>query len=170
MEYDNTANRGVQGLLRLYAYEVATASPPLDQATAAVHLADWILLYGGNGRAVDAYEFAYAAAQEAAIPADAIAELFAPELPVVLPAFQPNPLARDETKASAGHIDVGFSITKYGGSRHIEILDAVNASRDAEERLVTLIARSRFRPRSSDGRFDVAWPVVVRYFVPAADQ
>jgi hypothetical protein len=165
MKYDNTYNRGRQILQRLYAYDVATAQPALTQATAAVQIADWDLLYAGNGRAVDAYEFAYAALQKAGIEQASIDALFAPKLPVVLPPSQPNPLARDETADAAGHIDVGFSITKYGDGRDIHILDAANASPDEQERLVTLIARSRFRPRTTSGRFDDASRVVVRYHV-----
>jgi hypothetical protein len=165
MQYDNTYNRGRQILQRLYAYGVATEQPFLTQATAAVQLADWDLLYAGNGRAVDAYEFAFAAAQNAGIAQASIDALFAPEVPVVLPAFHANPLASDETRDATGHIDVVFSITKYGDGRAIDILDAVNASPDQRERLVTLIATSRFRPRTTTGRFDGASRVIVRYYL-----
>jgi hypothetical protein len=165
MQYDNTYNRGRQILQRLYAYGVATEQPVLAQATAAVQLADWDLLYAGNGRAVRAYEFAYGAAKKAGIAQAAIDALFAPELPVVLPAFHVNPLARDETRDARGHIDVVFSITKYGDGRGIDILASVNASRDERERLVTLIATSRFRPRTTSGRFDGAARVIVRHYL-----
>jgi hypothetical protein len=88
-----------------------------------------------------------------------------PELPVVLPAFQPNPLARDETKEAIGHIDVEFDVTKYGRGRDVEILDAANATRDAQDRLVRLIATSRFRPRPVAGTFGRASRVAVRYYL-----
>jgi hypothetical protein len=83
----------------------------------------------------------------------------------VLPAFQPNPLARDESKDATGHIDVAFDITKYGRGRAVDILDAANVTRDAQERLVALIMNSRFRPRPSDGAFDRASRVAMRYYV-----
>lgn len=163
--YDNTYSRGRRILSRLYAYDVAASSPLPAQASAAVQMADWDLLHALNGRAVHAYAFAYAACEEAGIARSSIDELFAPALPVVLPAFKPNPLARDEARAATGHIDVAFAITKYGRGRDIEILDSENAARDERERLMSLIAKSRFRPRPTDGRFDAAARVAVRYYL-----
>lgn len=159
----DTYNRGRQGLSRLYAYDAAASRPLLSQASAIVQMADWELLHSNNGDAVNGYRLVLAALQTAGTAEASIDELFSPTVPVVLPAFQPNPLARDETRDEMGHIDVAFEITKYGRGRAIEILDANNATRDAKARLVSLIALSRFRPRPTNGEFVGDSRVVVRY-------
>jgi hypothetical protein len=158
-------HRGRQSLRRLYAYGAATASAPLSQADAALQIADWDLLYSRNGEAVDRYQFIYAMLEQAGVSEASIDGLFSPSIPVVLPAFQPNPLLRDETRPAAGHIDVAFEITKYGRARAVEILDEMSATDDAKHDLVDLIAGSRFRPRPTDGQFGVTSRVVVRYYL-----
>lgn len=157
--------RGRLSLLRLHAYAVASSSPPLAQASAVAQVADWDLLYSRNGLAVEAYEAAYAMLRNAGVPTESIDKLFSPSTPVVLPAFEPNPLARGETQPETGHIDVAFTITKYGRGRDVEIREAVNATEAAQAGLVTLIKQSRFRPRPMAGRFGVDSLVAVRYGV-----
>jgi hypothetical protein len=163
--YGSTYQRGRQSLRRLYAYGVASTSPLLTQANAAVQLADWELLYSRHGVAVDAYQLAYDVLATTDVPRASREQLFAPPLPVVLPAFQRNPLARDETRPVTGHIDVEFEITKYGRGREVEILGATNATDVARDRLVSLIMTNRFRPRPMDGKFADSSRVVTRYYL-----
>ena len=85
--------------------------------------------------AIESYEVARAMLEQAGAAESSVEQLFAPPTPVVLPAFQPNPLARDETRAATGYIDVAFEITKYGRSRAVEILDAANATHAAKQDL-----------------------------------
>jgi hypothetical protein len=158
-------HRGRQSLRRLYAYGAASSTSALGQAGAVVQMADWDLLYSHNGQAVASYGLAHEMLERAAVPHSSIEELFAPATPVVLPAFQPNPLARDESRPSTGHIDVEFEITKYGRGRAVEIQAAVNATDDAVDHLVTLIKSSRFRPRLVGGTFADASPVAMRYYL-----
>jgi hypothetical protein len=158
-------HRGRQSLRRLYAYSAATSSAPLDQADIALQIADWDLLHSNNGLAVDRYELIYGMLEESGVARESIEQLFAPSTPVVLPAFEPNPLAPDETRAAIGHIDVGFEITRFGRSRGVDVLAAENATDDAKRALVDAITHSRFRPRPTDGRFGVASSVVVRYYL-----
>jgi hypothetical protein len=159
-------HRGRQSLRRLYAYEAAASSGSLlQQADAVVQLADWDLLYSHNGQAVDNYAVAYDMLAEAKVAPASIDQLFAPATPVVLPAFQPNPLVPDEQRASTGHIDVAFEITKYGRGRAIEFLGAENASNDALRRLESIIKYNRFRPRVMDGEVAESAPVSVRYYL-----
>jgi hypothetical protein len=160
-----TYSRGRQSLWRLYAYEAASSGPPLAQAQALADIADWDLLHSRNGLALEGYEAAYAMLQKAGVPVASIAEVFAPATPVVLPAFNGNPLAPDPTLTATGHIDVAFTITKYGRSRDVEIREAVNATDDARERLRDLINSSRFRPRLTDGVFADTTPVAFRYYL-----
>lgn len=157
--------RGRQSLRRLYAYEAASSASPLVQAEALAAIADWDLLYSHNGLAVDEYELAHARLRHAGASAEAIERLFAPAIPVVLPAFKANPLAADDTRPATGHIDVAFTITKYGRARDVEIRGAVNATAEAQVRLARLIASNRFRPRLTDGAFADATEVAFRYYV-----
>jgi hypothetical protein len=157
--------RGRQSLRRLYAYSVASASPQLEQASALVAIADWDLLFSSNGLAVEGYTLARGMLEKAGAGEASIAELFAPSVPVVLPSFQPNPLARDETLPVRGHIDVAFAITKYGRARALDIRGAANATDDDKADLTSLLRTSRFRPRLTDGQFADAAPVLVRYYL-----
>jgi hypothetical protein len=158
-------HRGRQSLRRLYAYAAATSSAPIDQADIALQIADWDLLHSNNGVAVDRYEAIYAMLEEAGVAPESIEQLFAPPTPVVLPAFEPNPLAPDETRAATGHIDVEFEITRFGRSRGVDIVTASNASDDAKRYLIDVITHSRFRPRPTSGHFGGASSVVMRYYV-----
>lgn len=154
--------RGVQSLGRLYSYAAATAGPASPQlAHAVVQMADWELLYSHHGQAVELYARAYAMLDES----EPVAQLFAPGTPVVLPAFQPNPLAADDTREPNGHIDVEFEITKYGRARKIDILAVENAADADITRLDRLVASSRFRPRLTESGAPDATPVVVRYYL-----
>ena len=89
--------------------------------------------------------------------------MFAPAMPIVLPAFEPNPLIHEEARAATGHIDVAFEITKYGRARAIEIRNVANATSAAQHRLVALLKGNRFRPRATAGQFAEATPVSLRY-------
>jgi hypothetical protein len=154
--------RGRQSLLRLYEYGAASSSPP-RQAEAMVQLADWDLLHSRNGQALDSYVKTLAALQADGVSQASIDELFAPAVPVVLPAFEPNPLIQTEVRAATGHIDVAFEITKYGRARAIEIRDAADASGAAQHRLIAVLKGNRFRPRATAGEFAEATPVLLRY-------
>jgi len=158
--------RGRQSLRRLYAYEVAASSSRVTQAGAIVQIADWDLLFSSNGLAAEGYAVALRMLEEAGADDVSIAQFFAPELPVVLPSFEPSPLARDETRSATGHVDVTFAITKYGRAREIEVRAAANVSEAGQADLVSLLKSSRFRPRLTDGEFADATPVVVRYYLP----
>lgn len=158
-------HRGRESLRRLYQYDAVSDRPLLRQVDSLVQLADWDLLYSRNGRAVEAYASAYAMLADGGVPAASIDSLFAPPMPVVLPAFQPNPLVNDDSRAPAGYVEVAFEITRYGRAREVDIRDAVNASDDALDRLVATIKGNRFRPRAISGEFPDAAPVLVRYYV-----
>jgi hypothetical protein len=156
---------GRRSLERLLAYENATSAPLPRQIAALVRVADWDLLYSYNSRALEQYEKAHELLKQAGAQAS-IEELFSPRIPLVLPAFVPNPLASDAPESPTGYIDVAFEVGRYGDSRQIEILDTtMNATDAAKTELVQLIQRSRFRPRLTDGEFARASPVVLRYYL-----
>jgi hypothetical protein len=122
------------------------------------------LLFSNNALAIDGYTLAHRLLRKAGADAATSTRLFEPVLPVVLPSFEPNPLARDEARSPTGHIDVAFAISKYGRARDIEIRDAANAGAPARADLFGLLRSSRFRPRSGDGRFAES-TVAVRYYL-----
>jgi hypothetical protein len=153
---------GRQSLRRLLSYDVVNEEPALTQVLGLVRIADWDLLFTHNGMGLTGYEQAYEILEEIGVPKASIDEIFVPELPIVLPTFLPNPLATREPQ-STSYIDVAFEISKYGKGRRIEILRAINVTEAATDRLERLIARSRFRPRSTDGQFG-ATSVVFRYY------
>ena len=158
-------HRGRQSLRRLYAYGAASEGSPLQQADAVVQMADWDLLYSHNSQAIESYQLAHAMLERDGAAETSVEQLFGPPTPVVLPAFQPNPLARDATRVETGYIDVEFEITKYGRSRGVEILDDANATHDAKQDLMALIRGSRYRPRLTDGAFADASSVRMRYYL-----
>lgn len=158
--------RGRQSLRRLFIYDVVASRSPLAQATSIVNIADWDLLFDRNRLAVEGYALALGMLERAGVGGDSIAELFAPTLPVVLPAFEANPLLGP---MSASHIDVAFEITKFGRARAITILDAVNATDAVQADLIAMLKGRRFRPRLTGGGLADSPPVTVRYYVPVAD-
>ena len=161
---------GRRSLRRLVAYGAANAEPWLSRVDSLVQMTDWDLLYGRNGYALDTYKQAYELLKEKDVDAASIEQIFSPPTPVVLPTFMPNPLAADRTPESTGHIDVAFDVTKYGRPRQVEILDTTtNAPEAAQDELVRLIYRNRFRPRVTDGEFADRSPVVVRYHLSARE-
>ncbi len=165
-----TEENGRGALRSLHSRAVKDAQPAAVQANDLVQLADWDLLYAAgrkeNAAAIQAYETLYAHLREQNLEQAQMDELFAPRLPVVLPAFAPNPLATSESSASSGYIDVAFEITKYGTSQAIEILPTTTSrSERARSRLVTIIETRRFRPRMAAAAFEDPSRVVVRFYV-----
>jgi hypothetical protein len=156
-------SRGRQSLRRLYAYGVAGSAASLTRASDLVRIADWDLFFSHNGLAVEGYALAHRLLEQAGAEAESVASLFAPPLPVVLPSFEPNPLARDESLPESGYIDVSFAITRYGEAEDIEIRGAANAHDSAVDDLVDLLKSSRFRPRFTNGQLADSVPVAVRY-------
>jgi hypothetical protein len=100
---------GRRSLERLWAYEMATSAPVKQQAEAFIRIADWDFVQQQDARALEQYALAHTAL-EAAGARTSIDELFSPKIPVVLPAFEPNPLASDATRAT-GYIDVAFEVS-----------------------------------------------------------
>ena len=154
---------GRQSLRRLIAYGVANAQPLADRADALLQIADWDLLYEHRPLALGTYEATHDFLKREGVEPAVIDALFSPELPIVLPVFESNPLA---TSPSDEHLDVSFEITRYGFAERVKVLaKTANVSDEAEEQLVRLIERRRFRPRVVDGEFPRATPVELRYYL-----
>ena len=170
-----TPRTGADSLRRLAAYAVATSEPSLNQINALIQLADWYLIFGtphpvNAGRdlrdAHDLYKNAYRQLENDGVDEALIEQIFSPRRPVVLPTFVPDPLAPAGARSSTRFIDVAFDVTKFGGSKRVEILATTrNASKEAKQRLVQLIERSTFRPRIVDGEFVNSSRFTVRYYL-----
>jgi hypothetical protein len=164
---------GRRSLQRLLAYDVANGMPLITRVDSLLKIADWDIVTTqlAHSRSVwdialDTYEQAYVKLRNEGTDEESLRAMFAPDVPVVLPTFQPNPLESTPTPQTAGHIDVSFEVTKFGRARHVEVLESsTNASRTAEKDLIERISRSVFRPRVVDGHVADAAPVVLRYYV-----
>lgn len=161
---------GRKSLRFLLSYSVENRAPRSMQTDALLQIADWDLLFAPDHTiaksAIALYEHAYAELARVGTERRAIERLFSPDVPVVLPAFLPNPLVSKETRESTGFIDVEFDITRGGESEDIEVLDTTTGASDAaKERLVDLIDDSRFRPIVTNGHVEDAARVALRYYL-----
>jgi tetratricopeptide (TPR) repeat protein len=161
---------GWVNLVRLIALEARSGAPAAARANAIAELADWLLVstpldrrrYVENDEgALELYGRAY---RELEQDDEARASIFSPEVPVTLPASEPNPFASAATAESPRYLDVSFDITTQGRGERIEILETTQGATRAEEReLIRSIESANFRPRFFDGKLADAAPVVVRY-------
>jgi hypothetical protein len=159
--------------MRLVYYEVRSGAPGA-RANAYAELGDWYLradhvsqrrkFSSADRIALEFYDKAFAELRQGDDAPESMAEIFSPELPVMLPTYAPNPLASME---SSRFIDVAFAITKYGESEQIEVLESSESATRGEERnLIQRIKFGSFRPRAVDGALADSAPVVVRYYLP----
>ena len=139
--------RGAQSYERLATYVRLNGGTALEYATALVGLADWQLMFAHNGEAIEQYDAAYQLLVEAGASKAVIRELFPPDRPVLLPAFQPSPFESDGSLAGAGYVDLAFEITKYGVGRRVRVTGSSNSGDGVEKDAVSVVARNRFRPQ-----------------------
>ena len=159
---------GRKSLNYLLAYETSNSASWLDRIGTLVQIADWDLLHaiGLNEEeaALAEYAQAYDLLQQQGVDPEAIREIFAPETPVALPVFMPNPLAGEGNDDAPGHVDAAVELDKYGRCRHVRILDTSDdAPRAVEKHVEHVIWQRRFRPRIVDGRVADRDRVVIRY-------
>ena len=159
---------GRQSYERLIAYNAATNASWLDKVKTAVEMADWDLLFRHYATAVEMYQDSYALLEQKNVPPEAIAQIFSPDVPVVLPAFQANPLVARSAAGSNAYIDVTFEVDPLGDARHMRIGASKNASREAKKNLLHLIAVSHFRPRIMTGEIERKSPIALRYYLDAS--
>lgn len=159
---------GREALRRMLIYAESNSAPWLTAADAALQIGDWDLAFGGHPNALNIYELIYARLIARGAAPSVIEERFGSRVPVLVPAFEPNPFDAAHASADAGYIDVAFEITKYGRGRRAIILGATADATEADRAaLISLISRSRFRPRIADGKF-VNTEIVTRRYLSAA--
>jgi hypothetical protein len=159
--------------VRLLSYEARTGAPAATRASVLAELADSHITFVPRDRRRflesdlmrALYQRAYAELRQSG-DIEAATQLFAPELPITLPAYQPNPFVSLTTEPLR-YIDVSFAVTQYGGAERIELLDtSKGATRTEQRELVRLIESTSFRPRFIDGEIAESASVVARYPLP----
>jgi hypothetical protein len=160
---------GRRALVSLARWQVDNARAWPDGVATLVEIADWDLVAANSvvadEDALAEYTRVYQLLGEQG-GQESIDRVFSPEIPIIVPAFAPNPLDRGREQRGNGYVDVSFEIDKYGRSHHVRILGTTtDSTRAVEKRLVQFISGSRFRPRVADGRLADSAPVVVRYFL-----
>jgi len=150
----------------------------------ATHLAktimeygDWNILFNHGYRARQKYTQAWQLMADAGMKKSVMDELFRPTIPVHMPGFTAKPNSREKFDIPAdkelnyeGHVDIAFTISKYGRAKRFEILDTEgNITRQMENRLRRYLRNSPFRPRLNDEGKSVADRVTLRYYVAYAD-
>jgi hypothetical protein len=165
------ANRAIWAhLVRSIAYEIRSDAPAAARASAIAELADWLLASTprdrrryeeSDERALELYGRAY---RELEQDPEARTSIFSPQVPVVLPTYEPNPFTSAAAAEASRYIDVSFDITKHGWGERVEILATSRGATRVEEReLIRSIESANFRPRFVDGELADAAPVVLRY-------
>ncbi len=159
---------GRRSLTYLLAYQTSNEVPVLSRAETLVQIADWDLLHAVGLAEEDAalaeYAKAYELMERKGMADDEVREIFAPDAPVVLPAFMPSPLSPEGERESSSYVDVAFVIDKYGRSRHVRVVETTEGmEREAAKRVEHLVMRSRFRPRLIDSRTADEGLIVVRF-------
>lgn len=160
---------GLQSLLR---FQEENSESAFDRAQTLALLGDWDVLFARHfGRqysdaAAATYEQAIALLSEHDVVDDAVNSIFAPQVPVQLPAFTTSSLVSRQTADSTGYADVTFEIEDSGKTARVKILDSSDdAPRSTLRDLVNTIKHGRFRPIAANGRLLESAPVTVRYYI-----
>jgi len=164
------ARLGERSISIMIAYLASNEAPLTEQVEMLARLADWKLLFADNqklrGVALGMYEEIYEFIHDRRSQAAGTEALFAPKIPIVLPAFVENPLETERTAATRGHIDVAFDVTKFGKAEKITFADVSEGATHTDKRkLIRLILRHRFRPQVADDQFPATSRVAFRYFL-----
>ena len=146
-------------------------SDPLDLARILVAEADWHLIHDHHSKAIRVYREALDIMRAQGVPEAELEAVFAPHLPVQLPAFTALPHSRaylgipeDQAIAYQGHVDVSFELSRYGNARRIKVLDTSEATDpDVLKRLRRLLNSMPFRPVVLEDR-EAMRKKTVRYY------
>jgi hypothetical protein len=164
---------GGASYIRLLAYEVRSGAPVAARAAALAELADVQVTavplerrrFHASQLVHTLYQRAYAELEQSG-ELEAAAQLFAPDVPITLPANEPNPFVASTAEAPR-YLDVSFSVTSVGTADRVEFLQTSQGATRAEQREVArLIGNMSFRPRFVDGKIADSAPVVARYPLP----
>lgn len=165
--------QGKEALERRIRYlEERTNTPALELARARIDLGDWLLRFRKRSGALEEYERGYQELQAAGLEQATIDALFKPPLPVLVPSFLVHPYSRaaldippDLALEYKGHIDVEFSINRFGSTGSIRVLGkSASADDTIESRLLRNLRRNSYRPRHDNGVVRDNDTLQVRYY------
>ena len=123
-------------------------------------------MFAQKSLALDLYAETYEFLQQENFSQATIDDMFAPELPIVLPKFLANRAAPEHADGATGYVDVAFEITRFGTTRRIRVESTSgNVSNAAQGRVTRWIVENHFRPQVVNGQFADATRVVVRHHV-----
>jgi tetratricopeptide (TPR) repeat protein len=147
----------------------AVAADDIDiAAEGMIGLADWHLLFQRFGSALQMYADAYQALVQLGASRRQLERIFAPEVPIALPTFNPNPLDTTvvaRNGSAEAYVDVRMRLSRYGRSRsrYVETT-AGRAEKLLEKEIRSIIVRNRFRPRLVNGEPQHGSEVEFRYY------
>lgn len=154
--YSQTYQFGNEAYSRILVYLVNDPEATVEEYVQyLMELADWYLLYSRRRLAFDKYQKAYEILDSVDVPPAAIETQLNNMVPRILPSFSPVPHTREIYQIPPeqvidydGHIDLSFTLSKYGKARGIDTLDkSPGTSRDVERRLINFVRGSQFRPQ-----------------------
>jgi hypothetical protein len=118
-------------LNRVIAYPAAVPASIRQKAMLLIQLADLNVRRGygssrpaGFDNVLTQYQLAYTQLKNAALEQAELDAIFSPAIPIMLPAFDNNPLQPRGGMPSNSYIDVAFNVTRYGRGRDVEIVGA----------------------------------------------
>jgi len=163
---------GRANLEALLQYQEAKSASSVARAETLALIGDWDMLFAEHfGKkyaesAADTYERAIALLTDNGAAQNAVDSIFAPAMPILLPAFGVSPLKTQPTGNADGYVDVAFEISKSGKSAGVDIVNSSEGvERSAEREVVNSIRFGRFRPRAANGQLLGSAPVTARYYV-----
>jgi hypothetical protein len=155
---------GIRALeTRLSNLQTFSGSPEAV-ADVLLEIADWYLMWGAFGTAMDKYEEALAYLRAQDIGDERVAAVLSPDTPVPLPANVANANVFSNLGDEHGYFDVEIEVNRFGGVRDLRITGwSPNASKSIERRLTRFIYQSRFRPRYANGEWQQSDRFGLRY-------
>jgi tetratricopeptide (TPR) repeat protein len=155
---------GIRALeTRLSNLQTFSGSPEAV-ADVLLEIADWYLMWGAFGTAMDKYEEALAYLRAQDIGDERVAAVLSPDTPVPLPANVANANVFSNLGDEHGYFDVEIEVNRFGGVRDLRITGwSPNASKSIERRLTRFIYQSRFRPRYENGEWQQSDRFGLRY-------
>lgn len=140
------------------------AGTPEAVAAATLEVADWHLMFGRFGAAMQIYDEALRDLRAETGDEARVAAVFSPDAPTPLPAVALNANVFDDLSNVEGFIDVEIEINRFGGARDVVVIGRSDtASAAIEKRLKRFVYQSRFRPRYVDGEWLSSDRFTLRY-------
>jgi tetratricopeptide (TPR) repeat protein len=156
---------------RNYMYEMDSMSAE-ERLRASLDVNDWMLYFSRQRmKAIEMYSSDHAQFAETMSPA-ALEAILNPPVPVQLPSFI-NPawsraslgLPDDQALQYKGHIDVEFSLSRFGRATAVSVLGRSSPeAKLVEQRLLRSLRRAQFRPRFENGQLKLDDTAQVRYY------